>query len=41
MVDQAIKESKKVPGVGAYFKDMKMLNASYDATTRGASRGWK
>lgn len=39
MVDQAIAQAKKTPGVGTY--DIKNIEKGYKAITSGASRGWK
>jgi hypothetical protein len=39
MVDQAIAQGKKTPGVGTY--DLKNIEKAYNAITSGASRGWK
>jgi hypothetical protein len=39
LIDQAIAQSKKSPGVGTY--DLKNIEKGYNAITSGASRGWK
>jgi len=39
LVDQAIQQGKKTPGVGTY--DLKNIEKGYKAITSGTSRGWK